>query len=199
MAEATVALACAQKDIGLAVQAKREIGKLWEDIGKARYRALFNASVPGVRVWRFVPLLRAVEEELVAQRLHKDGRERMFTVHGNRFIAQQAFKRLPLDGLDDPGFDVASLSKDAKGLTVVVLEELIKWTKKLYAESYLAALFKNLNKCRTLDESLKKKFDSGQRLHLSSANHHVCLGGRTHLYVHVLQRARPAERSIWRY
>src|SRR5207249_3032573 len=38
LTEATVALACSQADIALAVQAKREIGKLWEDLEKAPYK-----------------------------------------------------------------------------------------------------------------------------------------------------------------
>src|SRR5207244_6746589 len=47
LTEATVALACANTDVGLAVQAKREISKLWEDIAKPPYKQLFNSGVPG--------------------------------------------------------------------------------------------------------------------------------------------------------
>jgi hypothetical protein len=66
-AEATVALACAADDVSLAVQAKREIGKLWEDITKAPYRALFNPSVTGPEVWRLVRILRTAETTLQSQ------------------------------------------------------------------------------------------------------------------------------------
>jgi AIPR protein len=44
--EATVALACASPELGHSTQAKREIGKLWEDTAKAPYKALFNPSIP---------------------------------------------------------------------------------------------------------------------------------------------------------
>lgn len=47
LVEATVARACIQTDVTLAVQAKREIGKLWDDIEKPPYKILFNPSVSG--------------------------------------------------------------------------------------------------------------------------------------------------------
>ena len=56
--EATVARACLQPDASLAVQAKREIGKLWEEIEKAPYKTLFNPSVSGPSIWRAVQIVR---------------------------------------------------------------------------------------------------------------------------------------------
>lgn len=59
--EAAVALACAHSDISHCVQAKREVGKLWEDITKPPYTILFNISTSAVRMWRAVGIMRAVE------------------------------------------------------------------------------------------------------------------------------------------
>lgn len=42
--DAAVALACAHSDIAYCVQAKREVGKLWEDITKLPYTILFNTG-----------------------------------------------------------------------------------------------------------------------------------------------------------
>ena len=56
--DAAVALACAQKDVGLAVQAKREVGRLYDDIHQAPYRALFNPSLTALRMWRSVEVMR---------------------------------------------------------------------------------------------------------------------------------------------
>ena len=42
--DAAVALACAHKDVGLCVQAKREVGRLYDDIQQAPYKILFNAE-----------------------------------------------------------------------------------------------------------------------------------------------------------
>ena len=54
LVEATVALACANPEVTMAVQAKREISKLWEDITKAPYKLLFNSGVTGPSVWQMV-------------------------------------------------------------------------------------------------------------------------------------------------
>lgn len=53
--EAVVALACAQKDLALSTQAKREVGKLWEDTSKPPYKLLFNPGTSSAAVWRAVP------------------------------------------------------------------------------------------------------------------------------------------------
>jgi AIPR protein len=52
--EATVALACASPELSHSTQAKREIGKLWEDTSKAPYKALFNPSVSGPKLWQYL-------------------------------------------------------------------------------------------------------------------------------------------------
>jgi hypothetical protein len=55
--EATVALACASPELSHSTQAKREIGKLWDDTSKAPYKALFNASVSGPKLWLNIRLI----------------------------------------------------------------------------------------------------------------------------------------------
>ncbi|OHB71737.1 MAG: hypothetical protein A2V70_15500, partial [Planctomycetes bacterium RBG_13_63_9] len=55
--EATVALAC-DTDLAQAVQAKREIGRLWEDIEKPPYTLLFNEGTSATDVWKAVQIMR---------------------------------------------------------------------------------------------------------------------------------------------
>ena len=62
LADATVARACEQSDLSYAVQAKREIGRLWEDTDEAPYRVLFNSSVSGLSVWKSVQTLRVSDD-----------------------------------------------------------------------------------------------------------------------------------------
>ncbi|EJL6412682.1 AIPR family protein, partial [Vibrio cholerae] len=45
LSEATIALACASNQVNLAVQAKREIGKFYENLSKAPYKSIFNPNV----------------------------------------------------------------------------------------------------------------------------------------------------------
>lgn len=62
--EATVALACASSELSHSTQAKREIGKLWEDTSKAPYKALFNPSVSGLKLWQDICLMRQIDKAL---------------------------------------------------------------------------------------------------------------------------------------
>ncbi|OGK12445.1 MAG: hypothetical protein A2Y63_00730 [Candidatus Riflebacteria bacterium RBG_13_59_9] len=114
LSEATVALACSSPDVPFSVQAKREIGKLWEDISRAPYRALFNPSVTGRRMWSLVKLLRAIEQQLAIERASMTGRDAMFAIHGNRFITYQVFKRLPLSRIGLPGTKMEELDRQAR-------------------------------------------------------------------------------------
>jgi hypothetical protein len=78
LVDSTTALDCASGQVHLIVQLKREIGKLWEDIEKAPYKELFNASVSGVFVWRCVQMQRQIDQVLgqVSKSLRKDSRSR---------------------------------------------------------------------------------------------------------------------------
>jgi hypothetical protein len=154
--EATVALACSHADVSHAVQAKREIGKLWEDIHKPPYLLLFNPSVNSRRLWLLVRILRAIDEELQVLRDSKEGRKGMFPVHGNRFIAHWVYKHLSLDGLDEPDADISDVIQQARQNTSATTECLIRAIDELFPDSYLASLFKNAKKCRQLNDRMEK-------------------------------------------
>jgi hypothetical protein len=142
LTEATVALACADPDVGLAVQAKREIGKLWEDITKAPYKQLFNASVSGPAVWERVLALRAIDAALRSVAKSYSGRDALVCVHGNRFIQWASLR-----ALGDTSIDVFADVKAKVGETVA---KVVAGVRTNYADSYPASLFKNLAKCRVL-------------------------------------------------
>jgi hypothetical protein len=72
--ETSVALACEALDIALCVQAKREVGMLYEDITKAPYAVIFNKGTTARALWRAVMVLRIVEAALKSEqktRTHK--------------------------------------------------------------------------------------------------------------------------------
>lgn len=150
LTEATVALACANPDVSVAVQAKREISKLWEDITKAPYKQLFNSGVTGPTVWHAVQMLRAVEVELQAEAQKLNGRDALICVHGNRFIQWAAIRALGMKA-GDPFSSVAANVPQIVALTV---EKVTAAVKANYADSYPASLFKNLGKCRLLADSV---------------------------------------------
>lgn len=146
LTEATVALACANSDVSLAVQAKREISKLWEDIAKAPYKQLFNASVTGPSIWETVQALRAVDAHLQNEAKKYTGRDALVCVHGNRFIQWAALKSLGMN----PGDSFASLSDAVSTAVQSTVEKVVACVKADFADSYPASLFKNLGKCRKL-------------------------------------------------
>ncbi|TBX66053.1 AIPR family protein [Bacillus toyonensis] len=157
--EATVARACNQTDIDLAVQAKREIGKLWDDIDKAPYKILFNSGVASLELWRQVQILRVIEGELSKKEKELSGRERLYVIHGNRFITHLVYQKTK----DIEGSTEIMLTESEKEIikeyTSDVLVDLIPMAEAEYPESLLASLFKNLSKCKELGSIYSKRIN----------------------------------------
>ena len=154
LTEATVARACVQEDVRLAVQAKREIGKLWEEINTTPYKILFNDSIQGPRVWREVQIIRAVEKALSQYRNDEDGRRRLLSIHGNRFIAHMVM--LIADSINVNSLQAINEQeeKDVISLTTDVYNQTLDIVNDEYPDGYLASLFKNITKCKHVKTKL---------------------------------------------
>ena len=152
--EATVALACALADSGLAVQAKREIGRLWENIERPPYKLIFNGSVSGFKLWRCVEVLRTVEGELKAIQDQKEGKTRSIAVHGNRLILHAVMQRLPVTEFSEPQHDTEASRAQTIILTHQVFDSMANEVDKQFPISYVASLFKNATKCKALVEAI---------------------------------------------
>lgn len=144
--EAAVALACAEQDVALCVQAKREVGKLWEDITRAPYTMLFNSGTSATRLWRAVEVMRFVDGLLKAVQGLQEGRMKLISTHGNRFILHIVF---------NSGDDVFSAEMDALktkiGTTAVNTVKILGDPKrKLFESSYPSNFFKNATKCKAI-------------------------------------------------
>lgn len=150
LTEATVALACAHEEVSLAVQAKREISKLWDDISKAPYKQLFNGGVAGPAIWSAVQALREVDKRLQVEAKKRQGREALICVHGNRFIQWGALRLLAngAGGIADAlnPVHVEKAVGEALGRT-------LESVRTHFSDAYPASLFKNLAKCRVLAKS----------------------------------------------
>jgi hypothetical protein len=147
--EATVALACANANVELAVQAKREIGKLWEDTEKPPYKLLFNSQLSAIRLWRLVEVSRIVENELRRLQNELESRKRLVAIHGNRFILYRIFRSLSIENFDNMELEFEPIKIFASEKTKDVLSnliEIINFNPK-YSNSYPANLFKNKTKC----------------------------------------------------
>jgi hypothetical protein len=145
--EATVALACSQADVALAVQAKREIGKLWDDISKSPYKQLFHPGVTGPALWEAVQIHRKIDSTLQDEQRDRNGRDRLVCVHGNRFVQWLTYQALS-------GMQALDAQNVAATATKVAADRLIAEVKVQYPDAYPASLFKNLAKCRSLAAAL---------------------------------------------
>ena len=84
-------------------------------------------------------------------------RDKLLPTHANRFVAHMTFRRLAAIGMDAPNGHSITDTK-AKIPTIVrdTLTELAVATNSLYPNSYLAAMFKNVQKCKALAAELTK-------------------------------------------
>jgi len=161
LVEATTALACASKTVRLPVQLKREIGKLWENIGKTPYKEIFNASVPGLHVWRCVQVQRRIDKAIegYVKRTGISG-DYGLTTHGNRLIAALVFEALPVAQFKEPTFRIESVASEPRLVTLV--DDRVKALSALlelyYPNSIIPTLFKNLKKCEHLMGEARNQF-----------------------------------------
>lgn len=158
LVESTTALASSSQRIGLAVQLKREIGKLWENIEKAPYTQLFNPGVTGQYVWNCVQIQRVIDKELQIIGKDRDGKDYSISVHGNRIIALLVFKHINPLMLRTPTFSFTSFiaETDIRNIVSENYELLIQIINDLYDNAVIPTLFKNLKKCQHIVEEIIK-------------------------------------------
>lgn len=140
-----MALACSKDDICLAVQAKREVSRLWADIERAPYRSLFNATTTSAEIWSAVLILRTAEKHLAASRDQLEGRQQSFMVHLNRvvtWIVNQLLRKKYTVESEDP----AVLASDVAKVVPVLVPHLAALADSDYG-GYPANLAKNASEC----------------------------------------------------
>lgn len=151
--EAMVALACAHPDISMAVTAKREVSKLWDDISKPPYTTLVK-NVLGPELWKLVRIQRIIDERLTQLEEPLTGRASLILVHGNRLVAHIVFSEIRRSEKD--AFRT-NLNIDEPKVTALVdlvsnaLIDQIQVPENGYTESYPGSLFKNREKCFMLN------------------------------------------------
>lgn len=146
LTEATIAQACASASVDMAVQAKREISRLWDDLAKPPYKTLFHSGVTGPALWDRVQALRRIDAAMQAASKHFTGRDALICIHGNRFIEWVVMQQLELSDVNR----FASLESSIPARVQDAVERTISAVKAGFADSYPASLFKNLSKCRIL-------------------------------------------------
>ncbi|QRG66007.1 AIPR family protein [Brevibacillus choshinensis] len=156
--ESTIALACSHKDVSLAVQVKREIGKLWEDIEKAPYKSLFNPQLSGLYMWRCVRIQRKIDSAIQTLSSQKTNREHSIVIHGMRLLSHLVFQEIDLKQLGNPLFDFDTFL-NTFDFNKSILDNygwLVDELDKNYGNTaVIPTLFKNSTKCTNLVRKIK--------------------------------------------
>lgn len=156
--EATVALACAKDKTSLTVQAKRGIGKFYDNLEKGIYKELFNQSVNGIYVFNCVKVTRVIDEylnELIKDLPRRSGKDYGLLVHGNRIITQLTFRFLSIkDALQTTSFLIEE--NNIKTKVDDVIKKVSQELENKYSENVLGTLFKNSTKCTDITDSITK-------------------------------------------
>ena len=152
--EAIVALACLNADISYTVIAKGNVGALSEDITKTPYKALMNRSTNSYVLLNSVLYMREVEHCLQDKKEQvNNNRERLVCIHANRFILHFILK----DKGENEKFNMSVIDKDnirnnVTSLIDMFVDQTTQFIDELFPESYPANIFKNLTKCKQLEE-----------------------------------------------
>ena len=151
--EVTTALACASKDPALAVLVKTNIGRIFNDLSRPPYRALFNPSVNGARAFNTVLVLREVEKWVEQKKnsgIKRSGYAWGALVHGNRIIALTIFSQISDKLLNEPIDDfrnkISTLKIDVK--CDQIYTKILDILEESYPGKFLAVLFKSTVKSK---------------------------------------------------
>ena len=155
--EATVALACATDDIALAVQAKREIGRLWEDIESPPYTTVFNDGTTATELWRAVEIMRLVDSRLMSLSTSDLPRAEMVAVHGNRLVLHRVFQDTHVRPFRADTADFEAIKSAVGRVTDDVFAGLADYLDAQFRNAYLGSLFKNAAKCRDVNGHLAEQ------------------------------------------
>lgn len=153
--EATISLACFNSDVSLAVQAKREIGKLWDDISKKPYVDLFNNETRSFEIIRTIKVFRLVNKILLDLQKTSSGRDKSHYIHSNRFILHIVLNSISRGQILNPAFDFDTVLNDDFKTSI---KDFIQKSKDLveskYPNSLIHQVYRNFNKCRELKTAL---------------------------------------------
>lgn len=154
--EAIVALACLNEELSYTVTAKNNVGALSEDITKAPYKALFNASTNSFSVLNAVLYMREIERYLQQKRVcAEDNKERLVCINANRFITHIILQKVHKQS----EFSTSVIDKNAikSNITPFVdsyVSQITQDINELYPDSYTANVFKNTAKCKKLADKI---------------------------------------------
>ncbi len=103
---------------------------------------MFNDTTSAAFLWCIAQIMNAVDDTLLAIGTGLAGRERLTSVHANRFVLYYVFTKLKGQALDDT-VDVTELTKQAESITKECLDKLNTKIAEHFSDAYPGNIFKN--------------------------------------------------------
>lgn len=157
--QAAIALATVHS-VELAAQAKRESGKLWEDVTRHPYKQIFPQGLPERRLQRAHEFVSAIENQLELIRPSLDSRTSAYSQHGNRFLEHLLSDALCFSSAvdlecQDEWDEWIQKARNETGKMLTLIQK----TGDRDFGGYLGALFKNKNKTADLAKTVLKAYE----------------------------------------
>jgi hypothetical protein len=153
--EVITSVACSLNNVDLAITAKREIGKLWEDITKKPYMDIINSSLSSTKIIRCVQIFRESIMILKDRELNSAGREKSHYIHSNRFLLHIIFQKIDKEIIMNPNYDFAKFkNEELKDLIFNTTDDIRNKVEELYATSLVHQIYRNFTKCREIKTAL---------------------------------------------
>lgn len=155
--ELIVALACSNTNIDYCINAKREVGKLWEDVTKTPYVEFFNSGLTTNKAWNSVYVHREVSTYLKSQIGKYSGRKKGIYIHANLFIEHMIFNLIDANFiLGDKKEFKSYIDKKIKENIEKIIENIFNYVEEKYSTSLIHQLFRNFTKTREIEKHLNK-------------------------------------------
>lgn len=150
-----ISVACSLKDVNLAVLAKREVGKLWEQVGASPYIDIINSKLTSTKAWRSVVIMRKVAEFIREKARISTGRQKACYIHSNRFVLHILLNSLETRIILDPKYDFNTFVDNDLLKKISNIEDcLFRMVEEKYSKSLIHQVFRNYTKCRDLKQNI---------------------------------------------
>lgn len=147
------ALIADTNDINLIAVAKREIGRVWDDIKKEPYKLIFNPSHSPYYVKHLLILFEKTQEK-IRQCAGDDKRKQQYAIYGNIFIAAQCLKNIEKSKICSKDYQINEAMVEIDKTIHTFFDAVYNIAEEKYPGTPLVYLFRNAKKLKEIKDAL---------------------------------------------
>lgn len=140
-------------DINLIAVAKREIGRVWDDIERAPYKQIFNPSNSAYYVKHLLVLFERTQEK-IKQRAGDDKRKQQYAIYGNIFIAAQCLKSIEKAKIRGEDYNIDEAIAKVDETIPALFDKIYSTTEEKHPGTPLVYLFRNAKKLKEIQNAI---------------------------------------------